>query len=131
MNRAVIINALYMKTKYIQYFSLTFLICSLACATQKMIGYDFPNEMNQDVKKSYTSLCDKGQILYDINCGKCHTKIKYGKKIVPDFKPEQLVGYGLRISNARHESSLPDTLVTEEELGLIMTFLKYKKKNTP
>lgn len=120
-----------MNTKYRRPFVLLLLVGIYSCATQKMIGYDFPTEMADNIKKSYTTLCDKGQVLYDINCGKCHTSYKGNKKIVPDFKQEQLLGYGLRISNARHESSLPDTLVTEEELGLIMTFLKYKKKNTP
>jgi len=51
--------------------------------------------------------------------------------VIPDFKPEQLTGYTLRVANAQHEKNMPDTLVTEEELSIIMTFLGYKKKNTP
>jgi len=49
--------------------------------------------------------------------------------IVPDFKPEQLRGYELRVANKLHETNMPDSLVSEEELGIIMTFLTYKKKN--
>ncbi|MDZ4665337.1 MAG: hypothetical protein SGJ15_10705 [Bacteroidota bacterium] len=99
------------------------------CTTHKQINYELPDAMLPHVKVHYADQCDKGQKLYDLSCAKCHnTKVK-GKVIIPDFKPEQLTGYTLRVANSRHESSLPDTLVTEEELIMIMTFLSYKKKN--
>lgn len=101
-----------------------------ACKVQKNIEPDFPQAMLPHVKTEYAARYNKGQILYNINCAKCHTTKAGRKLIVPDFKPEQLRGYELRIANAKHESSMPDSLVTEEELGIIMTFLTYKKKNT-
>lgn len=101
----------------------------IACTAQKELAYELPAEMLPHVKVEYDKRCAKGKILYDMNCARCHnTKVKR-KEIIPDFKPEQLTGYTLRVSNAQHESSMPDTLVTEEELGIIMTFLNYKKKN--
>lgn len=101
----------------------------LACTAQKEPLYELPQAMLPHVKAEYVKRCDKGKILYDLNCARCHnTKVKR-KKIIPDFNPEQLTGYTLRVSNAQHESSMPDTLVTEEELGIIMTFLNYKIKN--
>ena len=45
----------------------------------------------------------------------------------PDFDQQQLQGYTIRVANKRHESSMPDSLVSEEELVLISTFLMYKK----
>jgi hypothetical protein len=39
------------------------------------------------------------------------------------------VGYTLRVTNQKHEAALTDESVSEEELGQIMTFLTYKKKN--
>jgi len=113
-----------------------FFLCAIVfiliqCRSQKKIVYEFPEGMLPHVKTMYTPICDKGKILYDLNCAKCHnTKVK-GKQIIPDFKPEQLTGYTLRVANAQHEKNMPDTLVTEEELGIIMTFLNYKKKNNP
>lgn len=111
---------------------LTKIICLfflLSCAVQKRVEYSFPEGMLTAVKQSYTIQCDKGQTLYHLNCGQCHTKIIGRQMFIPDFKEEQLKGYELRISNAKHASSLPDEKVTEEELGLIMTFLRYKKPN--
>ncbi len=101
----------------------------VACTSQKKIQYELPEAMLPHVKVEYVKRCDQGQILYNMNCGKCHTTVVKGREIIPDFKPEQLTGYTLRVSNARHESSMPDSLVSEEELGIIMTFLSYKKKN--
>ena len=100
-----------------------------ACTAQKKVQYELPDEMLPAVKVEYAKRCDQGKILYDLSCGRCHTTKMRGKEIIPDFNPSQLTGYTLRVSNARHESSMPDSLVTEEELGIIMTFLSYKKKN--
>ena len=99
------------------------------CKAKQEVMYDFPDAMLPHVKEQYKAQWERGKILWDQNCARCHnTKVK-GKTIVPDFREDQLKGYELRIANARHESELSDSLVTEEELGVIMTFLRYKKRN--
>jgi hypothetical protein len=99
------------------------------CTTSKSVAYDFPEQMLPHVKVEYEKQCDKGQYFYNLTCAKCHNlKIK-GKKIIPDFNTDQLTGYSLRISNRKHTVALEDTIVNAEELGLIMTFLNYKKKS--
>lgn len=100
-----------------------------ACSTSKYVAHDFPKEMAAPIKVEYIKLYDKGQILYNMNCDKCHTKVVKGKRLVPDFSPEQLKGYELRVLNPQHESGLPEENITAEELGHVMTFLTYKKKN--
>jgi hypothetical protein len=117
-----------MRPNYIL-FLLTVSIMVVACATNKKIEYDFPEAMLPHVKLEYQKQCDKGLALYRMNCGGCHSTKNGRKEHIPDFTPEQLKGYALRISNATHEKNMPDSLVTEEELGIIMTFLMYKKKN--
>ncbi len=99
------------------------------CQSQKKAEYELPDAMLPHVKVFYSSQCEKGKILYDLNCAKCHTQKIHGKKVIPDFSPAQLTGYTLRVANAQHEKNMPDSIVTEEELGIIMTFLSYKKKN--
>lgn len=100
-----------------------------ACNAQKKIAYELPAAMAPAVKAGYAAQCDKGKILYDINCAQCHNKVVKGKVVIPDFTPGQLKGYEMRVMNPQHESSMPDTRVTAEELGLISTFLSYKKKS--
>ncbi|MDB5258609.1 MAG: hypothetical protein JWM14_3304 [Chitinophagaceae bacterium] len=102
---------------------------SSLCSAQKKIPYEFPPAMKEPVRLEYEKLADKGQVLWNINCASCHNTKVRGKVIVPDFTPEQLKGYELRITNPQHESGIPETTVSTEELGLIMTFLAYKKKN--
>ena len=99
------------------------------CSASRHTYYELPEAMLPHVKTEYAQLCDKGQKLYFMNCAKCHDSRVKGKEIIPDFKPEELRGYALRVSNRKHEENMPDTLVTEEELGIIMTFLSYKKKS--
>lgn len=100
-----------------------------ACHTTKKMEYDFPLAMSPKVRQGFTEICDQGNMLYNKNCARCHNTLVKGRKVIPDFAQEKLIGYSIRISNARHESSMPDSLVTEEELGQIMTFLTYKPKN--
>jgi mono/diheme cytochrome c family protein len=92
--------------------------------------YEFPEAMAQPVRDEYTKLCEKGRILYEINCAKCHTTLIKGKKIVPDFTEEQLGAYSIRVANPRHEERVSESNVSAEELALITTYLTYKKKNT-
>jgi hypothetical protein len=108
------------------------LILLSACAVSKAtVEYEFPNEMVEPVRTEFLKICEKGKILYDINCAQCHNIKKGRKEIIPDFTPDQLKGYEIRISNAQHEENMPDEKVTAEELGLISTFLLYKKKSDP
>ena len=85
--------------------------------------------MLPNVQTEYLKLCEKGYQLYLINCDACHTQKVKGKKIVPDFTEEQMGAYSIRIANATHESKMSEIQLTSEELSLITTFLKYKKKN--
>jgi hypothetical protein len=109
------------------------LICTLsimACVTSKSkITHDFPAAMAADVREGYIKQWEKGKTLYEMNCAKCHTTTVKGRTVVPDFTENQLVGYTLRVTNQKHEAALTDESVSTEELGLIMTFLTYKKKN--
>lgn len=113
------------------YFITVFfsLLLTSQVVAQKNIDYELPAAMAAPVKAEYIKQCDKGKILYDINCSRCHTTKVDGKEIIPDFTSDQLVGYELRVLNPKHESEIPETNVSAEELGLIMTFLTYKKRN--
>lgn len=101
-----------------------------ACIVHKQgITYDFPAAMSEQVRAEYVKQWERGKTLYEMNCAQCHSKKVRGRTIVPDFTEDKLIGYELRVTNSQHESDIPETKVTTEELGLIMTFLTYKKKN--
>jgi hypothetical protein len=117
------------RIKLITIASVTLTALFIACVAHKQAPYELPEAMLPYVKVEYAKRCEQGYALYNMSCAKCHTKVVKGKKIIPDFTPAQLTGYTLRVSNAQHEQNMPDSIVTEEELGIIMTFLSYKKKN--
>jgi mono/diheme cytochrome c family protein len=104
-------------------------IVVLACNTPKKVTYVFPVEMTAAVQASYTQICDKGKLLYDLNCAGCHTTKRGGKELIPDFTPEQLESYQIRIANQVHEPIMNDEQLPAEDLGFIMTFLTYKSKS--
>lgn len=90
--------------------------------------HDFPPQMSEAVKNSYIKIFEKGKILYDINCAKCHNTIVAGIEVMPEFTKEHLAQYELRIQNPQHEESLSEMRVNAEELQQIMIFLTYYKK---
>ncbi|HSH66532.1 MAG TPA: hypothetical protein VLB84_12270, partial [Bacteroidia bacterium] len=67
------------------------------CSTQEKIAYELPDAMIASARIEYAKQCDKGKILYDINCAKCHNSKERRREIIPDFTAEQLVGYELRV----------------------------------
>lgn len=112
-------------------FTLACVMALAGCQTQKKAELEFPEAMLPRVKIENEKRSRQGEVLYNMNCASCHNIKVKGKTKIPDFKPEELKGYALRVSNAKHEQNMPDSLVSEEELAIIMTFLNYKKKNNP
>lgn len=114
-------------------FALLFpaVIAANTCDAQKKprVTYEFPPEMPDAVRSEYLKQWEKGKILYEMSCAKCHNTREKRREIIPDFRQEQLIGYELRAKNAQHDTGVAEERVSPEELGLIMTFLTYKKKN--
>jgi hypothetical protein len=115
-----------MKYKFIVFISaLGFL---LACGPSRKVTYEFPATMSGQVREGYIAQFNKGRVLFELNCAKCHNRTVRGREIIPDFTSEQLSGYEMRIGNEQHMENLPESRVTEDELVLVLTFLRYKKK---
>ena len=110
--------------------SIAFCGVLLSCKSSRYaITHNFPAAMAPHIKADYVKQWEKGRTLYGINCAKCHSTYKGRHEIIPDFTPEKLTGYELRVQNARHEAEMPDDIVSAEELALITIFLTYKQKN--
>ncbi|MBY0426395.1 MAG: hypothetical protein K2Q22_12210 [Cytophagales bacterium] len=102
---------------------------TVGCQVQRKPAYELPAAMLPHVKAEYAKMCDKGAVLYDLSCAKCHNKKVKGRKVIPDFPEEKLAGYSFRMENPAHESEIPETKVSGDELNYIITFLSYKKKS--
>lgn len=115
-----------MKKKYCLTF-LVLLAISLIltyCAPPK-ITYNIPETASPSDKERMIAELEKGRILYNMNCSKCHTV----KKIIPDFTREQLMDYNIRASNPTHIKNLGREALRQEDLDRVLGFLLYKKKN--
>lgn len=116
--------------KIIAIITVTTFILIAGCGSKKKVTYKFPEAMKEPVLSEYLKLFDKGKILFDINCAKCHNAKVRKREIYPDFSSQELAGYDIRILNPKHEDKLTERNVTEEELAVIKIFLSYKKKNS-
>lgn len=101
----------------------------VGCMSSKKMTYDFPSTMSAEVQKEYLRQCEKGAVLYEMSCAKCHTKKTTFSKKITDFTSAQLYSYEIRRSNQTHENMLTSETVTTEELGYIIVFLQYKKRS--
>lgn len=95
------------------------------------VEYEFPEAMAQPIREQYLKLAEKGRVLYEISCARCHNSLVKGKLLIPDFTEDQLGAYSIRVANPKHEEHVSESNVSAEELTLISTFLTYKKKNQP
>jgi len=107
-------------------------LCMMACVSQqKLYYYDFPSDIAEEAKVANQKMLEKGRVLYNLNCAKCHNKKEKGKIVLPDFTTDQLDSYIIRIKNETHVNSLPETKITAEELEAIQFFFSYKKPSKP
>ncbi len=107
-------------------------IIFFACKTQKTppkAEFEFPSVMKDYVKKEFLRQCLKGEVLYELNCAKCHNVKVKRKMVIPDFTSDQLNGYDMRMANNEHQNNLRPAQVTTEELGYIISFLSYKTRS--
>ncbi len=104
-------------------------ICIISFAQKaKKSDYEFPAEMKPHVQEAYLIECEKGKILYGINCAKCHSTFEKKREIIPSFTAEQFEAYKIRIANTQHEQNMTEEQLAPDELGMIITFLTYRKK---
>lgn len=99
------------------------------CGAKKTatVQYNFPPMMNDTIRKVTQEQCDKGLVLFRLNCSKCHADTVKGKEVIPSFSSEQLSNYEFRFRNKKHEDNLTESKLSQDELIMIITFLTYKK----
>jgi hypothetical protein len=103
----------------------------ISCVTPAKIEYfDFPSDIAEEAKIANAKMIERGKILYNINCSKCHNKKEKRKIILPDFTYDQLESYTIRIKNETHVNTLPESRISAEELQAIQFFFSYKKPST-
>lgn len=114
------------------------LVCSLvACSTgiqlsakRKSPSLPEPNipagleaSARNEFKKQYV----QGYELYLMHCAKCHGPSD-SKPVYDSFTEAQLLNYNLRNSTT-HTPVFRNATITEGELSLVMTYLRYRTSN--
>ena len=101
-------------------------------APPREINYILPDDsltMSDSAKKEFVRNFDKGQIIYNIVCAKCHNKLVGGAEVVPDFSLPQLMDYEMRIQYPAHQERLTEANLSALELDYVVDYLRFKKKS--
>lgn len=120
-----------------RFFTTLFFLFAVFFSAQTQQGakvlytHNFPPAITGDVRDQFIKLYEKGRVLYQINCAKCHNTTENGVERMPEFTKADLAKYELRVMNAEHESELAQTKVRAEELYQITLFLTYSIKVEP
>jgi hypothetical protein len=94
---------------------------------QKMPPIGYPEQMDdKKMKKEFRLLCQNGYELYQANCSVCHGP-NQSSRVFPTFTEAQLLNYSLRTST-EHKTVFQRQPLTDGELNLVLTFLKYLKQ---
>lgn len=101
------------------------------CSGPKEILYNYPPYLKENQREEFVRTFEKGYVLYEVHCAKCHSKFEGKYELIPDFTQQQLDVYNVRTGLAKHEETLSSRNIPEEELELVMTFLEIKKAKTP
>ncbi|MES2656584.1 MAG: hypothetical protein V4620_13400 [Bacteroidota bacterium] len=100
--------------------------------TPVVAPYDLPYDsatMTEAQKAEFISFYEKGIIVYNTICAKCHNKIVNGEAVVPDFSLPQLMDYEVRIQYPSHGDHLKESNLSALELDYVVHYLRYKKKS--
>jgi len=113
------------KTKYI--FILVAILCIWQCKTPDLLLFNYPDDIAKENKKKFAAGLKQGNILYNLNCAKCHNIKLDNRDSIPTFSLPQLLDYEIRFQYTAHQDSMTPERLTNEDLEKITTFLRYHK----
>ena len=106
---------------------LTVMLALQQCAGKKEVPFTYPKVVTAEMRPAFDEQFQRGHALYEINCSGCHTQVVNGKKVIPDFTRDQLIGYMLRMRYPSHRKPLHETFISRQELMDVELFLKHRK----
>jgi mono/diheme cytochrome c family protein len=114
-----------------RYFVFTLLVCILffQCSRFNKITCNIPADYPEARRQQIIGLFDKGKVLYKINCSQCHGIFTKGEDKVPNFTTTQIDNYSASFLRRDPKNHAIVAQMSQEQMGEILTFLRYKKIN--
>ena len=113
--------------KYITTIIIYLLI--VECTTQKKAEYNISPDVGEPNRSLLIERCEKGKILYKINCSECHGIYTKGKDSIPNFTDQQIDNY-TALALADPENHAVMKKISSQQLDYILTFLRLRKKES-
>jgi mono/diheme cytochrome c family protein len=98
------------------------------CKTRQKIEYNIPKEIPEATRAIFLERCEKGKILFKINCSGCHGIFTKGKDGVTNFTKDQIDSYRAvaQIGNDKKNHAVAAKM-SAQQLDYILTFLSLRK----
>jgi hypothetical protein len=105
------------------------LFCSvlICCKTKKKVEYDIPSHYGKQARANAIDWFQKGEILYKVNCAKCHGIYKKGKESVPNFTKTQIDNYNAMYIRGDPKNHSVAAKLSQDQMYYILTFLRLRK----
>jgi Cytochrome C oxidase, cbb3-type, subunit III len=110
------------------YTTILIIICTclVQCKTQK-IEYNIPSHVSAQNRAIFLERCEKGRILFKINCSGCHGIFTKGKDGVPNFTKDEIDNYRAVVLIARDQKNhAVAAKMSPEQIDHIITFLSLR-----
>lgn len=96
----------------------------MQCKTQQKIEYNLPEHITGNTRAIFLERCEKGKILFKMNCSGCHGIFTKGKDGVPNFTKDQIDSYKAVVTIGRDKRNhAVAAKMSPEQLDYILTFL--------
>ena len=93
--------------------------------------YIVPPNVQPEMVPAFTERCNKGKMLYDINCASCHGIFTAGKDGVPNFTQKQFDKYSTQYVLRDQVNHAVAFKMNPEDLAFVMDYLRYRKSANP
>jgi mono/diheme cytochrome c family protein len=107
---------------------ICFVVLLTQCKTRQKIEYNIPKEIPEATRVIFLERCEKGKILFKINCSGCHGIFTKGKDGITNFTKDQIDSYRAvaQIGNDKKNHAVAAKM-SAQQLDYILTFLSLRK----
>ena len=107
------------------------IICAIAlieCTAHKKIEYNVPKSLPPEIRAIFLERCEKGRILFKLNCSGCHGIFTRGRDGVPNFTKDQIKSYSAVALIGRDSTNhAVAKKMSPQQIDYIVQFLSLRK----
>ena len=101
------------------------------CAVHRKSVYVYPEGTSKTNENQIFEVCEKGRILYELHCSKCHGMFTRKKDGFPNFDARQINSYIAKALTRDPKNHAAAANMDQDQLNEIFMFLHFRKRLRP